>query len=530
MISVENAISDEQLDKMESVDTTLEEGVMQDEKFEEIPVEEKKEIIEEKLEQLESQSLIIPGSIVYDEETKIFTFQYESGALGAVALVPWKAESDLFSSAEQEWNVIENIDEIDAIILWSFGQAWDDPNYRMPYYQNLEELWDSKGMDTTVDWEVTVVDYKKLTAYEVILISGHGAYYNYKVGEGEYQTIPGIILCEKATREKDALYAEDLKMHRIAKISVQGGTVYAILPAFWSYYYGEGDLDGSFVFSESCEFMGVDGSLDNSMANAILGASAESVVGFCNSVMADYSREFMQVYVSALMNGYTSQEAFDLAVALCGANDYFDGREMYGPVAYPILNGSDSVLVNTDLENGSFEEAGGLGGWNTQGDVRVLGKLGELYPTHFYNMAILTTGVGSGTSDYTGATEGSVLSQTFKVSQSGILTFEYNVLSEEPMKYVGSTYDDKFYAQLITENGQVISLAQESVNKSKWYKVNGVDFDGGDTDDCYHTGWKTVSFDLSAYVGQSVTLKFVVTDVGDSAFDTAAIIDNVAIN
>ena len=529
VITVKTAITDEQLDKMESVDTTLEEGVMQDEKFEEIPVEEKKAIIEEKLEQLEAESLIVPGSIVYDEETKIFTFQYESGALGAVALVPWETENDQFSSAEQDWNVIENIDEIDAIILWAFGQAWDDPNYRLPYYQNLESLWDSKGMETLVDWEVTVNDYKSLSQYEIIMISGHGAYYNYKVGENEYQTIPGIILCEKATREKDALYANDLKMHRIAKISVQGGTVYAILPEFWSFYYGEGSLDGSFVFSETCEFMGVDGSNDNSMASAILGASAESVVGFCNSVMADYSREFMLVYVSSLINGYTSEEAFGIAVTLCGANDYFDGRELYGPTAYPILNGSNSVLVNTDLENGSFEESTELVGWDTDGDVRVLSKLGDLYPTHISRMAILTTGVGSGTSDYTGSQEGSVLRQTFKVSYGGILTFDYNVLSEEPMEYVGSTFDDKFYAELIDAYGNVSLLAQETVNKSQWTKVYGINFEGGDST-CYQTGWKTVSLDLSAYEGQNITIRFTVRDVGDSAYDTAALIDNVAIN
>ena len=43
----------------------------------------------------------------------------------------------------------------------------------------------------------------------------------------------------------------------------------------------------------------------------------------------------------------------------------------------------------------------------------------------------------------------------------------------------------------------------------------------------YTTKWKTPAIDVSAYAGQVVTLVFAVSDVGDSAFDTAVLIDNV---
>ena len=145
-------------------------------------------------------------------------------------------------------------------------------------------------------------------------------------------------------------------------------------------------------------------------------------------------------------------------------------------------------------------------------------------------MAILTTGVGSGTSGYQGATQGSVLSQSFKIGAGQTtLTFDYDVVSEEPHEYVGSSYDDKFYAELVLENGTVIRLVEESVNKSTWYSVSGIDFEGGDNT-VYHTKWKTFNFDVSKYQNQRVTIRFVVYDVGDSSWDTAALIDNVKLN
>ena len=144
-------------------------------------------------------------------------------------------------------------------------------------------------------------------------------------------------------------------------------------------------------------------------------------------------------------------------------------------------------------------------------------------------MAILTTGVGSGTSDYTGATEGSVLSQTILVGATdSILSFDYNFVSEEPMEYVGSSFDDRFYAEIVDENGNKIQIATSSINSATWYAVSGINFEGGDST-AYHTGWFTVDFDISEYRGQIITLRFVVYDVGDSAYDSAALIDNVCI-
>ena len=514
------------INNMNQVDQTLN-NVVFGEGFGDLTLEEKAESVKEQLDVMIESNLIVSSSVVFKAETATITFVYDSGALGAIVLEGFTPDDIELVMPEIEKP--ENVLYGNATILWSFDQSWDNEMFRSPYYDALAEFWSSQGLSTTLDKDVTVADYKNLKDYEMIVISAYGAYYEYKVGTVKTQQIPGIILSEEATPQKDVLYSEDLQMHRIAKITINGETKYAILPDFWTHYYANGGLDGSFVVSESGEFFGVDGSEDNSMANALKAASAEGVLGFQNAPMSSYSRNFVSVYVTAMLYGYSSEEAFELAKVLCGENDNFDGREAYGPVAYPIYNGGNEYIVSLTLENGSFEESVPLLGWDEEGDVRVINKLGELSPTDGNKMAILTTGVGSGTSDYTGATEGSVLSQTILVGATdSILSFDYNFVSEEPMEYVGSQYDDKFYAEIIDANGNKIQIASSSINTATWYAVSGINFEGGDST-TYHTGWFTVEFDLSEYRGQIITLRFVVYDVGDSAYDSAALIDNVFI-
>ena len=527
LITIYPSITSDQLDDLEKADDMITNSIF----TESATLEEKIVIAEQQLQKMEEEKLIVSDSVVYNEEKKVYTFQYESGILGAIVLEDMNNNgltADITPALD--WDVIDNIGEINAVVLWSFAQSWDDATYRTVFYQELESQWESHGMNTTIDWDTTVADYKLLSSYDIIILSSYGAHYEYMIKEGITEKIPGIILSEKATREKDQLYANDLKMHRIAKVTVKGETLYAILPDFWTYYYGDGQLDGSFVFSESSEFMGTDANGDNSMANALLDSSAESVIGFCNNVLSNYSREFMKAYVNALMNGYSSESAFEYAKQVCGENDYIDGRELLGPTAYPVFNGKDTILYNSDLINGSFEDPVDLSGWTEEGDVRVLNKLGAVNTTHNAKMAILTTGIGSGTSDYTGSTEGSTLSQKFLVSGNvTTLSFDYNVVSEEPMEYVGSSFDDKFYAVIIDENGNSTQIAYESVNTSSWTQVTGINFEGGDST-AYQTGWKTVSVDISAYQGQYITIRFVTFDVGDSAYDTAGLIDNVRVS
>lgn len=103
-----------------------------------------------------------------------------------------------------------------------------------------------------------------------------------------------------------------------------------------------------------------------------------------------------------------------------------------------------------------------------------------------------------------------------------------DMISEEPMEFVGSRYDDSFEVLLVVDDNETIVLESNSVNSAVWRSISGVNFTGGDNS-VYHTGWNHCEFDVSQYEDQSVRLYFVVSDIGDSAYDTAVLIDNVYI-
>lgn len=107
------------------------------------------------------------------------------------------------------------------------------------------------------------------------------------------------------------------------------------------------------------------------------------------------------------------------------------------------------------------------------------------------------------------------------------LQFSYDFISEEPMEYVGSSYDDKFMVRINDSQGKTLySEVFESVNKSAWYPVGGINFDGGDST-TYHTLWKTGEIDISAYCNSLIEIEFIVCDVGDSTYDSAVLLDNI---
>ena len=245
-----------------------------------------------------------------------------------------------------------------------------------------------------------------------------------------------------------------------------------------------------------------------------------------------------------MLNGYTGQESFNECIAQFASDDNTwlinlgDTPNSDKVAAYPILNGRKNyTLWNVGIKNGSFDNVlfpnlfNIIIGWKKDGDARLLTKLGEIFPISQKYMAIVTTGIGSSESKYLSGTEGSSILQQFQIPVGATtLTFSYNIVSEEPMEFVGSSYDDKFSTKIYDVHGnEVVEVASESINTSTWYAVSGIDFDDGDST-AYQTGWKTVTIDVTACTGRFITLKFGVVDVGDSAYDTVALVDNIVLS
>jgi hypothetical protein len=84
----------------------------------------------------------------------------------------------------------------------------------------------------------------------------------------------------------------------------------------------------------------------------------------------------------------------------------------------------------------------------------------------------------------------------------------------------------------VTVGGVQTEIAAVTVNTAPgapgFELIGDCNFGGGDNT-CGQTGWRTASVNLAAYAGQTVTIEllFTVTDVGDSIYDTRALVDNV---
>lgn len=575
-------ISDEENEIMATVDNKIDEILLSG-NFTEKTIEEKEELVQDTLNAFVETGEISDGSIAYNENDQLFSFQYSNGVLGGVMIGEFDKEQNSYTSRErmpnndietfnllsesEDMNVSLNSDEDFllgyALILNSFPSFETEPAdiaYRTNFYNDTRNDWNSKGLKTTIDTDVTVSDYQNFDDYEVICISTHGSTYSWNDGFLwlNKHTVPAICLSEKQTKEKNKQYSGLLKNKEIAKVN----GCYWILPAFFENEYGSGTLEDTFIFSECCMAMGTGqgstiSNYNYTMANAFINSSAKAYVGFHNSVFADYSRKFMKNYIDKLIEGENSISSYNSSISVYGSNheiwynnnssytlkDYYeiykDKPETFVPsihIAYPVHNGNTgATLIETGLKNGAFEDYNISTThpkyWNKVGDVRTLTQLGDVKPLSGNGrMAVISTGIGANSTNVIGnGTEGSIMSQTFKLPNNTTkITFDYNLISEEPMEFVGSQYDDAFAVNVICENTNVYNKIYESINSSTWAEVSGIDFSGGD-ETVYQTNWKSAEIDVSAYAGKVITLRFIIYDVGDSAYDSACVIDNVSI-
>jgi hypothetical protein len=365
------------------------------------------------------------------------------------------------------------------------------------------------------DSNANVEAFKTLSNYGIVVLHTHGdSFFNQDLKsiwtglddifaklDGEVVFLTG----EKATDSGKATYESDLKKGRLAIV----GGYYAITPAFITYY--NKSFPDSIIYNGSCR-----GMYNHSMSSAFIGNGAKTYYGFSEYVESQYDNDIaLTLFDSLVNNGKTTNEAFNDAITANGSND---GGS---PPAYFKMQGSSDLTIRVEgIVNGSFE-TGNTKGWTGQGDVRIISQLGPLSPSDGSYMNIISTGLGSiNDSD-------SSVEQSFCIP-AGVttLSFDYNVVSEEPMEFVGSKYDDQFKAVLSTTSVST-TIASESINTSSWTQVYGINFYGGD-DTTFMTGWKHITYDVSSLAGQgAVTLKFHTWDKGDSLYDTAALLDNI---
>lgn len=506
-------------------------------------------------------------SIVYTEESGVFAFEYSCGGIGYVSIYNYidgtssgaYEKKSIFSSdiLSQQYSNNQNIHKLEtkntqrnrnAIVIDMYGNKTVNTTL-----SQLSVNWSNIGVDTEYVLEPSIADLKnKLQGYTYIYLGIHGEYAAVS-GSSDKEAL--LNTNEKSNYSKDYNYAVDISTGRI--IIDNNSQDYSIRGKFFEKYYSGNKLNGSVVFCESCSGLGVseyEDDYDSKLGDSFIASGAECVFGFTNIVYSDYARELFSEILSNMEKGSTSGESFKKAKEKCGSNSSVwknqTGYDIY-QAAFPHLIGRTNYVTNGDnngytdgdnffdivldeLSNPSFEDVkqtvngtGLIKYWKTNGDSRLVRKLGGLKPQDGKYMLMISTGIGSAESKYTNGNEGSYVSQSFVVpSNAQTLSFSYDVISEEPLEYVNSQYDDKFDVFIVSESEEE-KIVEESINKSDWYKIMGVDFAGGDST-VYHTQWNRYDYDISKYRGKTIKLVFSVSDVGDSLYDTAALIDDIS--
>ena len=328
-------------------------------------------------------------SIRTDEENGIVSFTYRCGVLGGILLTlpdeldemtfdagdnglraprdiaqctPRTAEMPLTDDVRQaaearqyrENALPETIGR--AAIYYAFDNTVNSS--RFPYYSYMQGFWEGMGLRTTMNTRVTLSDLRRMNKYDLCILSAHGAYYTYSYGtfRKHTRTEPIILLTEASTLYKDIIYGFDLLAHRIIKLN----GLYCVTADFFRNAYRSGQLSNTIIYSETCEFLGVTNSVDESMAEALLAGGARTVLGYVNNVYTVYSRSMLWDTVNHLAMGQTIGRALAHAKDTYGENDIIwyteqGGRRPHAAAAYLVLYGDENARLNVP-ENFSLEE------------------------------------------------------------------------------------------------------------------------------------------------------------------------------
>ena len=396
-----------------------------------------------------------------------------------------------------------------ALVLHYYAENEGWSGQYLPTTNTLSDA----GFDTTHRYSATINDYKSLKGYQFVMVDSHGSTYAHW-----FTTTPVICTNEGVTSDNQKSYSSDLFKNRIVKV----GGKYWIRPDFFTFYYDQGHEMNCEIFHLAiCK-----GAYGNTrLVDAINDAGANAVIAYTDTVTVGYDIAILQDALSTLLEGNSISNSLAYAKSQNGNQDPSTG-------AVPNYYGSGSAKIHSDLRNGNFDNvwdylSDGISFWEEYGDARSIFKLSGIVPNSFPKMSIISSGFGSQNDETT-----SCIYQTILVpNDASTISFTYDVVSEEPMEYVGTRYNDTFDFEILDIDGNILeTLASESVNGSMWYAVNGIDFPGGD-DTTYHTRWQTVTSDaISKYRNELVVIRAIVRDAGDSIYDTAALVDSVAIN
>ena len=304
----------------------------------------------------------------------------------------------------------------------------------------------------------------------------------------------------------------DLRRGRV----VFGTPTYGILPAFIRNYPGFGKgYPSSLVYLGSCRSL-----WNGTLAMELYGMGARAIIGFSDHVTGAFayaqSTEFLSSVVEEqklagdAMPAPTEDPSTGAVMRLFGA---------------PNLNAFHSDIINASWETGD------LTGWQMSGDGRVISQLCCAIPVEGKFMGLISTGLGF-------TQQVGEIYQTFCIPDDKMeMSFYWKFFSEEFKEYCGSVYQDTFEATLVGDDGQLTCVSASVDNLCPPQECTGCgdQYDGlipsccsFDQGDAWETLWRKATCNVMALAGQgATTLRFFATDLGDSIYDTAILIDAI---
>ncbi|MBM4116904.1 hypothetical protein FJ251_04050 [bacterium] len=355
------------------------------------------------------------------------------------------------------------------------------------------------------DGEADLAAFANLAGAGAVCLITHGAQLDGErvcLASGETVTLDGLN-----ARYWDLLGSDPA----LALLRVDGETRFGLLPAFLT-RYAQG-LPNSLVVVAACSGLAGDG-----LRSALLDAGAGAVAGFDDTVGLDFAGgAILDFWTALLAAGGTAGSA---AAAVSPAVDPGHAQAAFQ------LAGRNALYFGAGLNNGDFE-LGQLAGWSRAGDARVVTQLGAALPQGGF-MAIVSTGLGS-------AVDSGSLSQTLCLPEDAdTLRLAWNLFSEEFLEWCGSINQDRFDIWLVDDAGVTHPLFRRRIDDlCDQVTPAGIAFDQQPAEDdagVYTTGWRELAVGIAAHAGRTVTLNIAVGDIGDSYYDTAVLLDDIAID
>jgi len=388
---------------------------------------------------------------------------------------------------------------------------------------------------------VTLANFKNLSSFGYIHISTHGDnLYNGLLSNWKDEWGPngflkgnlsivafysGLQLDVVDGKYVKGVYEDDINNKRIA---IGGGGAVVLLPSFFHYYMKA--LPNSLVVLSLCR-----GGYNGSMMSAFQSKGAGTVISYTDYVKTSYAQNTLQEIVDRMYEDKPVLEAMQSAVGKYGADDGNDDDTNDGvndPAALVYIGATDLRFPQSNLTNAGFED-GIVEPWQRTGDARVITGLGIERPKEGKFMGIISTGLGFTTS------AGSIDQRLCVSDTGGVLSFRWNMYSEEWLEFVGSQYQDAFSVSIAVVDpttgvvGPFSTVFQKTIDGLAGQVIPAdVKFDrvnppSNDTVTVYRTTWRVDTLNLNAYSGKTIVLKFNCTDVGDSIYDSAVLLDDI---